>query len=382
LFTQSPIENQASGGNFRNFLRTLLQRSLRYVRQEKKCFISAAVILFVFLGVNYSQNSSKNFLGIKSKVQDIENLVEESAGFTQSILGGVSSGLSAAIMPAAQANIDFSADDAEENYQLDILDGSGVVSQNSPSGGDFFSGLRRETTVYAVESGDTISSIGVKFGISSDTILWANNLGERDIIRPGQKLSILPINGVQVKVAKKDTVVSLAKKYKGKTDEILAFNSLAGDKDLIIGKYIIIPDGEMTSVSSSASKVSAPKYVQGAVSTGGWLIVPTSGHNWGRLHNYNAVDISSACGTPIYAAAGGIISLADSVGWNSGYGKYIIIKHSNGVSTLYGHTSQIVIGVGEQVEQGQLIALMGTTGRSSGCHLHFEVRGAKNPLIR
>lgn len=343
----------------------------------------AAVILFVFLGINYFQNSSKNFLGLKSKIQDIENIVEESADLTQGILGGVSSGLSAAIMSAAQANIDFSADDEQENYQLDILDGSGVVSQNSPSGGDIFSGLRRETIPYAVESGDNVFIIAVKFGISSDTILWANNLSERSIIKPGQKLLILPLNGVQVKVAKKDTVVSLAKKYKGKADEIMSFNHLTGDKDLAVGKYIIIPDGEMASVASSAvSRVSAPKYVQGSVSTGGWLIVPTTGHNWGRLHNYNAVDISSACGTPIYAAAGGVISLADSVGWNSGYGKYIIIKHSNGVSTLYGHTSQVLIGVGEEVEQGQLIALMGTTGRSSGCHLHFEVRGSKNPLVR
>jgi murein DD-endopeptidase MepM/ murein hydrolase activator NlpD len=112
------------------------------------------------------------------------------------------------------------------------------------------------------------------------------------------------------------------------------------------------------------------------------MIAPTSGKNWGRLHGKYGVDIASACGTPIYAAAAGTVTLADSVGWNFGYGKYLMIRHSNGVITLYAHTSRIVVEQGQQVAQGQLIALMGTTGRSTGCHLHFEVRGAPNPMAR
>ena len=99
-----------------------------------------------------------------------------------------------------------------------------------------------------------------------------------------------------------------------------------------------------------------------------------------RIHGQNGVDVASACGTPIYAAAAGAVILSDGIGWNFGYGKYIMIRHSNGVVTVYGHASRLLVNQGDYADQGQLIALMGTTGRSTGCHLHFEVRGAKNPM--
>lgn len=126
--------------------------------------------------------------------------------------------------------------------------------------------------------------------------------------------------------------------------------------------------------------VTAPKYAKSTVPASNWLIVPASGKDWGRIHASNGVDVANVCGTPIYAAAAGRIILSDGIGWNGGYGKYIQIQHPSGVVTLYAHASQLLVGVGEEVAQGQLIAIMGTTGRSTGCHLHFEVRGASNPL--
>jgi len=135
-------------------------------------------------------------------------------------------------------------------------------------------------------------------------------------------------------------------------------------------------------VSSMAPqpKYSAPKYASSVQPANNWLIYPTSGRSWGRIHSNNGVDVANPCGTPIYAAAAGQVILSDSSGWNGGYGKYIKIQHPNGVVTLYAHASQLLVSGGESVVQGQLIAYMGTTGRSTGCHLHFEVRGAKNPL--
>jgi len=243
--------------------------------------------------------------------------------------------------------------------------------------------LRRDAIMYDVQEGDTVSDLAVKFGLTSNTILWANNLREKDIIKPGQQLAILPINGVRIKAAKNDTLAGLAKKYNAKTGEIIAFNHLLGEGSLVAGNYIIIPDGEMpASATVSKPKTSAPKFATGTAKANNWLIVPTSGYNWGLLHNYNAVDIANTCGTPVYAAAAGKIILADAAGWNGGYGKYIKIQHPNGVITLYSHASQLLVGVGDEVAQGQLIMLMGTTGRSTGCHLHFEVRGATNPLVR
>jgi murein DD-endopeptidase MepM/ murein hydrolase activator NlpD len=116
-----------------------------------------------------------------------------------------------------------------------------------------------------------------------------------------------------------------------------------------------------------------------------YFIIPTTGWNWGQLHSYNAVDIADNCGTPIYAAAEGLVVESASKGWNNGYGQYIKIEHPNGSETLYSHFEQNVAAAGKYVFQGELIGYMGNTGNThgpTGCHLHFEVRGAKNPLAK
>jgi len=101
------------------------------------------------------------------------------------------------------------------------------------------------------------------------------------------------------------------------------------------------------------------------------------------LHNNNAVDIANSCGTPIYAAADGIvISISSGGGWNGGYGNSIKIQHPNGTTTLYAHLSSINITKGASVKQGDFIGKMGSTGKATGCHLHFEVNGAKNPFVK
>ena len=94
------------------------------------------------------------------------------------------------------------------------------------------------------------------------------------------------------------------------------------------------------------------------------------------------MDVANACGTPIYAAADGTITLSDAIGYNGGFGKFIKMSHPNGTETLYAHTSRLLVNVGDQVTRGQQIAVMGSTGRSTGCHVHFEVHGAKNPLAK
>jgi murein DD-endopeptidase MepM/ murein hydrolase activator NlpD len=105
-----------------------------------------------------------------------------------------------------------------------------------------------------------------------------------------------------------------------------------------------------------------------------------SGYRSQGIHGSNAIDIAAPEGTPIYASASGQILIVKGSGWNGGYGSYVVIEHSNGVQTLYAHNSKNVVGVGQWVEQGELIAYSGNTGRSTGPHLHFEVRGAKNPF--
>lgn len=116
-----------------------------------------------------------------------------------------------------------------------------------------------------------------------------------------------------------------------------------------------------------------------------YFIIPSAGWNWGGLHDNNAVDIANSCGTPVYAAAEGLIIENASNGWNSGYGAYIKIEHPGGAKTVYAHLGKTTVSEGKYVGQGELIGNIGNTGNThgpTGCHLHFEVRGAKNPLAK
>ena len=98
------------------------------------------------------------------------------------------------------------------------------------------------------------------------------------------------------------------------------------------------------------------------------------------IHGYNAVDLAAGYGSPIRAAAAGEVIVSKASGWNGGYGQYIVIRHANGAQTLYSHMMRNDVGVGSYVSQGQVIGGMGSTGKSTGTHLHFEVRGARNPF--
>ncbi len=358
----SPQNNTAKKRGFWNWL------------SRKKYFVFIAVILLTFFIL---QKLELPVTADNETAQ--EELIEEQGVIQDNGLFASALNLNAAIsIPAAQASVDFSADDELENSDFAIMQSLALVAPSGPGESNPFSGMRKDVITYTVMDGDTPFDLAIKFGINTDTILWANNLREGDLIRPGQKLTILPINGIQIKTGSKDTVDSLAKKYNGKTDEIIAFNNLSTDGKFNAGIMLIIPNGEMPSAAPSKPSYSSPKYAN--LPSAGWLILPTTGRDWGKVHGQNGVDVANVCGTPIYAAAAGTVILSDGVGWNYGYGKYIEIKHANGVITLYGHASQLLVDNGEEVAQGQLIAYMGTTGRSTGCHLHFEVRGAKNPL--
>lgn len=236
--------------------------------------------------------------------------------------------------------------------------------------------------VYTVQPKDTLGKIAVNFGVSLNTILWANNLGVRSIIKPGQNLIILPVSGVLHKVKKGETLSELSHKYKVPLDEIIAFNNLKKETPLITGQNLIIPGAKMPEKVSLAV-LNGLKPMEESVSNlpayPGFYLYPTSGGwNKGILHYYNAVDIINSCGSPIYAAADGLITKASYDKW---YGNYVKIQHYNGTITVYGHLSTILAQEGQIVKRGDLIGKMGDTGNARGCHLHFEVRGAKNPFV-
>lgn len=375
-------------GNYRS----LNQVIFGFMRGQRKWLFWTAVILFVFLSLDtygappFKEEWEKPHLFAGEQVEIVTSQLTASAVVPvidqtkNGTLGGPMT-LGSIIAPVAQASIDFSADDQFEEYDLLTVQDNSVVSYANPSGTLNFAGYRREISYYIVRKGDVPETIAASFDINSDTLLWANGLHDGSIIKPGQELMILPINGVRVKVGTKDTIATLAKKYNGDQMEIIAFNELPLDGTVKAGEYLIVPDGEMPASATPRYTVPSAKYAQSTVSAG-WLIWPTTGYDWGRIHGTNGVDVANKCGTPVYAAASGKVILSDGVGYNGGFGKYIKIQHPNGVITLYAHSSQLLVNTGDQVEQGQLIMLMGTTGRSTGCHLHFEVRGATNPLAK
>lgn len=263
---------------------------------------------------------------------------------------------------------------------------SALDNPNNPSYENNSEDLREEIVKYTVLPGDTAGGIAEKFGISTETVLWANNLSASGIIKAGGQLDILPISGVKHKIKTGETLEGIAKKYKALGEEIAFFNGISFEGGLEAEKEIIVPGGELpeSMQPKDPKKVvlkPAPSIAQ-AGQASGYFIYPAAGHNWGRTHAHNGIDISNPKGGPIYAAASGTVILADGIGYNGGYGKHVQIKHPNGVTTLYGHLSKIYVSHGEAVSQGAVIGTMGNTGRSTGTHLHFEVRGAKNPLAR
>ncbi len=281
--------------------------------------------------------------------------------------------------------------EGEETIPSIVSGGSAVVSRTmSPVEEDLMQ--RDKIIYYTIQQGDTISEIAEKFSITTYTILWENNLTAYSVIRPGDTLKILPVSGIQHKVAKGETLANIANKYKIEVEKIIEYNKLASVDDIKINELIMIPGGKKIEPiktaptysfrnlsQPSATPASAPK-----ITATGEMLWPTSCRAISQYFGWRHSGLDIACGynKPIYAADSGIISRAET-GYNGGYGNVVIIDHGNGKQTLYGHLNKIYVSSGESVGKGAEIGIMGSTGRSTGPHLHFEVRlggSRKNPL--
>jgi LysM repeat protein len=289
-------------------------------------------------------------------------------------------------MSLLQAAINTDPNPAKGGAEVTIVADTALLADSGPTGTIADVEEARdagEISIYVVRDGDSVGKIAQLFGVSSNTIIWANNLTSKAIVNPGDTLVILPMTGVRHTVKSGDTIKTIAAKYKGDADEILKFNDLSINAKLAVGDIILIPDGEIApSVTSKASKtVNTWKSEYSGPSYEGYYMRPiTGGVRTQGLHGYNGVDLAAPVGTPIYASAAGTVIVAKMGGWNGGYGNYVVIRHGNGTQTLYAHASAISTSVGATVKKGQLIAAVGSTGQSTGPHVHFEIRGAKNPF--
>lgn len=244
--------------------------------------------------------------------------------------------------------------------------------------------------LYVVHKGDTIAQVAKMFDVSAETILWANNLTKGTTLYEGQHLDILPVDGIQYTVKSGDTIKGIVKKYKGDINSVLEFNDLSIDQKLFVGEIIIIPNGKEGSTVASSESTQKSSFVPATYTIlSGYFThpVPAATRRSQKLHGrvHKGVDYSAPIGTPVYAATGGKIIQSQFTSSYCGrgcfgdYGNNIMIEDQNHIVTVYGHLSAVYFKEGTTVIKGQQIGEVGNTGRSTGPHLHFEVRGANNP---
>jgi murein DD-endopeptidase MepM/ murein hydrolase activator NlpD len=246
---------------------------------------------------------------------------------------------------------------------------------------------RAEIREYKVKSGDTLASIADQFDISVDSIKWENNL-KGNTIKPGQTVRILPVSGVAHKVKSGESIYSIAKRYGVDAQAIVnfPFNEFE-DLDtfaLNVGQTLIVPGGTPPAEKPTLVRGKAPQRVNivaGQPGSGRFIWPTTGSVSQYPVYYHMALDIANRSLPPIIASDTGTVSFSGCVGY--GYGCHVIIDHGNGFQTLYGHMSRIDVNAGQNVSQGQQIGILGSTGRSTGPHLHFEIRKGgvlQNPL--
>ncbi|MDO8667488.1 MAG: M23 family metallopeptidase [bacterium] len=382
---------------------SLKSKSLTFFVNQKLIHVIVGVFTIFFVIFNLTQKTQaispeemtgKTFLSeiISSEFGENDQLIEEyfdeQAAITpiqQTYLDNLTA---VRVQPTAEMVVPdqgSSLDDTPGNIQ----GGEAIVK---PGLAATSKGIRpREGIVeYLVLAGDSVSTIAAQFGVSVNTILWENDLSAYSLIRPGDKLRILPMSGVAYSVKRGETLASIALKHGIEQNVILEANKLGSGEVLAVGQKLIIPGGKelyvaparvaRSSAAASITDLFKPGNLKSIVSNK--LAWPTVGARITQYYSWrhHAVDIANKTGTPIYACDTGVIEVA---GWGTGYGNQIVINHGGGTKSRYGHMSKFYVKKGQTVEKGEVIGLMGSTGNSTGPHLHFEyiINGVKyNPL--
>ncbi len=273
---------------------------------------------------------------------------------------------------------------------------------------------RAQTETYTVMEGDTVAAIARRFGVNVGTVIWANNLGARAFIKPGNTLKIPAVSGVLHIVKRGDTISKIASLYGVDAERVISANHIDAGRGIAIGEEIVVPGGMPPAPPISRAKPIAlrPNVPRTAIRNKSYdeyqelvkpdtrlkpsdlpesdisaprakLLWPTRLHLINQYYGWRhtGLDVDGDYTDPIYASADGVV---EKSGWNSGgYGLQIIIDHQNGLRTRYAHASKLFVQEGDRVKRGQVIAMVGTTGRSTGTHLHFEVYNndrRSNPL--
>jgi murein DD-endopeptidase MepM/ murein hydrolase activator NlpD len=276
-----------------------------------------------------------------------------------------------------------------EVAQKDLLVESGSLETLTPE-----DRIPLEMREYVVKKGDKLSLIAAEFNVRTQTIQWANNMSSAHVIRPGQKLKIPPGDGLVVKVEKGDSVESLANEYDISSQAIAEVNWLNRDLSLSVGQKLFLPNAEKKQeyTASGSSNTSSSGYVDNTDNSSGgnsqpppttgkflrWPVASSAKVSQCSYWYHVAIDLSNKSAPNVVAAANGTVTFS---GWSSnGYGYNVKIDHGNGYSTLYAHMQSLYVTSGSYVNAGDAIGKMGSTGLSTGTHLHFELRQGGSKL--
>ncbi len=262
--------------------------------------------------------------------------------------------------------------------ELATTEGGSTLLKSELASTDAAKITRKSVQEYQIKEGDTIGGIAEKFNVSINTILWANNLSVRSVIKPGKKIIIPPASGVLHTIKQGDTLSKIAQKYRASEAKIKNFNNIGSSNLLVVGETLMVPDGQIVYTQRPRSYTSSypqKQYSPPQTTRSEKMYWPSSCRRITQYYlgwRHTGVDIACGWSKPIRAAKSGVVSRTQYIYY--GYGFNIIVNHGGGVQTLYGHLSRIYVQPGETVQKGQVIGLEGSTGYSSGPHLHFEVR--------
>ncbi|OGY36055.1 MAG: hypothetical protein A3E36_02405 [Candidatus Andersenbacteria bacterium RIFCSPHIGHO2_12_FULL_45_11b] len=309
------------------------------------------------------------------------------------------SGSRLAAVDASDANF-LTFEDPEVQF-AQTLEGNAVVApmqpgvddsaQDTSSSSTSSAGSAKKPFIYTVEDGDTIASIASRYNISTNTILSVNGLRSTDIIKSGDHLIILPVTGLLYAVRSGDTVLSIANTYNAKADEIVSANGLEDSSKIAMGQKLIIPNGDVpasqaprivsrsTQTARDAGDEPTPAPQKEQAHGGAGFVWPTTSHHISQYfkNGHTGIDVDNRSMPSVFTAQDGTVEFA---GWLGGYGNLIIVNHGGGLTTYYAHLSKFYVTKGAKVKKGDAVAKMGSTGQSTGPHVHFEVRRFGRPI--
>ncbi len=366
-----------------------------------RAILADSILIMVFLSLVFVPVPARagffsdiaSLLGANASADSITSISGSSTEDNSQTMPLLEANVSASLVKDKNTKKEGEESVVDETKEVQIIDNALIPTAN-PLGtseeeinADTFSD---QVSIYVVRKNDSITAIAKMFGVTTNTILWANDLKKGSPLKEGDTLVILPFDGVTHTVKAKETLAGIAKSYKADVDDILAFNGLTKEDKLKVGDELIIPDGQR---SEEGDKPVPPKKTNSNIASGqtksnlksvdGYFAFPLpSGPRIRQtqgIHDRYAKDYGAPAGTPIYAAASGTVVVARN-GYNGGYGNFVIMQHPNGTETRYAHMSKLGTTPGKSVSQGEVIGYVGTTGRSTGNHLHFEVRGARFPF--